>query len=132
MQIRGYFYALTPCIHRAFYLNLAGTHFAFSKKSVFFPAIFTSTDSASLEYRNMPYRIFLGGKEAAIMPHEAAFANEVLEIVKVRHAGPVFIQVEDGRMFATIGGNGLNTTGHIVVATDEHRQALDARTRGPD
>jgi hypothetical protein len=80
----------------------------------------------------MPYRIFLGGKEVAIMPHEAALPTEVLEIAKVRHAGPVFVQVEDGRMFATIGGNGLNTTGHIVVATDEHRQVLDSRSRGPD
>lgn len=75
----------------------------------------------------MPYQIFPGAREVAILPHHAAAPSEVLEIATVQHAGDVFVQLADGRMFATIGGAGLNTSGHIVVATDEHRQALAAK-----
>ena len=35
------------------------------------------------------------------------FPSEVLELAKVLYVGSVFIQLEDGRMFATVGGKGL-------------------------
>ena len=63
----------------------------------------------------------------AVLPSANAFPSEVLEIASVMHAGPVFIQLEDGRMFATLGGLGLNTTGCIVAARDEHFEALRMR-----
>ncbi len=55
------------------------------------------------------------------------YLREVLEIATVQRAGPVFIQLTDGRMFATLGGMGLNCTGCLVEATDEHRAALKNR-----
>jgi hypothetical protein len=75
----------------------------------------------------MSYQFFSGVREVAVMPSDAAPPNQVLEIATVLHAGPVFVQLQDGRMFATIGGAGLNTSGCIVLATSEHRTALEAR-----
>jgi hypothetical protein len=76
----------------------------------------------------MSYQTFYGVKQVAVMPYDAAPADEVLEIADVKHVGLVFVQLEDGRTFATIGGAGLlYTSGCIVVATDEHRAALHAR-----
>jgi hypothetical protein len=64
------------------------------------------------------------GDEVAILPRLGAAADEVLGILKVRHVGPVFVEVTDGRMYATLGLLGLNTDGCIAEVTDEHRQAL--------
>ncbi len=78
----------------------------------------------------MPLRKVTPGQEVAILPHCEASPDEVLEIAAIQYAGPVYIQLADGRMFATIGGNGLDTAGCIVLATDEHRAALaDKKSR---
>ncbi len=75
----------------------------------------------------MSYPIFSGVKEVAVMPYQDAPCVEVLEIAGVQRVGLVYVQLDDGRTFATIGGGGLLTTGCIVPATDEHRAALDAK-----
>jgi hypothetical protein len=62
--------------------------------------------------------------EVAVLPSATAVPSEVLEIATVTHAGPVFIQIEDGRMFATLGGMGLNNHCYIVAVRQEHRRAL--------
>ena len=80
----------------------------------------------------MTYHVFSAGKEAAVMPHEAARPSEVISIATVIYAGPVLVRLQDGRTFATIGGRGLNASGHLVEVTDEHRRAIDARKRDPD
>jgi hypothetical protein len=75
----------------------------------------------------MSYPIFSGIKEVAVMPRQGAPTHEVLEIANVKHVGPVYVQLDDGRTFATIGGAGLLTTGCIVPVTDELRQAFEAK-----
>lgn len=69
------------------------------------------------------------GSYIAIMPSELSPAADVLEIASVMLAGRVYIQLFDGRMFATIGGKSLNAkqVSYIVPATDEHRAALRAK-----
>jgi hypothetical protein len=64
------------------------------------------------------------GDEVAVFKTLGALPGELLEIATVRHGGPVFIELTDGRMFATLGGVGLNTNGCIAPATSEHRAAL--------
>ena len=46
------------------------------------------------------------------------------------YAGSVFLQLTDGRMFATIGGKYLGTkaNGYVVLATDEHRAAIKSKS----
>jgi hypothetical protein len=71
------------------------------------------------------------GDEVAIFRAPNSRPSEVLEIATVLHAGPVFIQLHDGRMFATVGGMGLNTVGWITVARGEHWAALERRGVSP-
>jgi hypothetical protein len=63
-------------------------------------------------------------EEVAILPARGSLSRQVLEIAKVAHRGEVFIQLADGRMYATLGGAGLNTNTCIVPADNEHREAL--------
>ena len=74
-------------------------------------------------------RFLQQGNEVAILPAKQSRANEVLEIATVRFVGGVYVQLTDGRMYATIGGKclGSNGVGYIVLATDEHREALKQR-----
>jgi len=65
--------------------------------------------------------------EVAILPSPSSRPSEVLEIAKIMHSGPVFVQLEDGRMFATLGGMGLNNHCCIVAVRYEHRVALQRR-----
>jgi hypothetical protein len=67
------------------------------------------------------------GMEVAVMPHRRSPPADVWEIATVLCAGPVYIQLTDSRLFATVGGVGLNSGGYIVPATDEHRAALLAK-----
>lgn len=67
--------------------------------------------------------------EVAVLPSASAMPSEVLEVTTVTHAGPVFVQLADGRMFATLGGMGLNNHCCIVAAREEHRIALAKRSR---
>jgi hypothetical protein len=67
------------------------------------------------------------GDEIAILPHMRAQPSEVLGIAKVTHAGELYIKLNDGRMFATTGGRGLNTIGYVAVVTDAHRAALNRK-----
>jgi hypothetical protein len=64
---------------------------------------------------------FKSGQEVAVL------AGDAVELAKINHAGPVFVQLADGRMYATADGMGLNTNGSIVAATDVHRAALADR-----
>jgi hypothetical protein len=67
------------------------------------------------------------GSEVAVLRHLSDRPSQVLELATVRHAGEVFIELVDGRKFATIGGIGLNTSGVIIYARDEHRVAIRKR-----
>src|SRR5712672_3682204 len=66
--------------------------------------------------------------EVAVLPSSTALPSEVLEIAEVTHAGPVFIQLADGRLFAALGGMGLNNHQCIVPARAEHRIAIRKRS----
>jgi hypothetical protein len=70
------------------------------------------------------------GDYVAIMPDSTAPASEVLEIAHVLFAGNVYVQLIDGRMYATLGGHSLNgkRKTYIMPATDEHWAALRARS----
>lgn len=72
----------------------------------------------------MPDSQIKSGMEVAIVPRRTSPPADVWEIATVLHVGPVYIQLKDSRMFATIGGVGLNIRGYLVPATDEHRAAL--------
>ena len=67
---------------------------------------------------------FIPGDEVAILPNPHCAPVEVLGIGTVFYIGPAFIKLADGRKFGTIAKRGLNTHGWIVLATDEHRAAL--------
>jgi hypothetical protein len=71
------------------------------------------------------------GSHVAIMPSATSPAVEVLEIAAVMMAGNVYVQLMDGRMFATIGGKSLSGRKllYIVPATDEHRAALSEKAK---
>jgi hypothetical protein len=67
------------------------------------------------------------GDEVAILPRRGASPTDVQGIERVLHAGPTFIQLDDGRLYSTMGLLGLNTNGCIAPATDEHRNWLMRR-----
>src|ERR1700733_9407715 len=66
------------------------------------------------------------GDQVAILPTVRSLASDVLEIATIRYISDVFLQLEDGRMFGTIGGKSLNSSrvSYAVPPTDEHRAAL--------
>jgi hypothetical protein len=68
------------------------------------------------------------GDEIAILPRSRALPSEVLGIAKVIYAGELFIEVDDGRIFATSTGLGLNNLGSLAIVTDWHRAALAGRS----
>jgi hypothetical protein len=69
------------------------------------------------------------GSYVAIMPTDSSAVADVLEIDSVIFAGGVYIQLLDGRMYATIGGKSFSRTPvtFIVPATDEHWAAFRKR-----
>jgi hypothetical protein len=79
----------------------------------------------------MPSRHLSVGDEVAILPSESSPAAEVMEIVTISYVGSVHIQLNDGRMYATIGGKSLGASQitYIVPATAEHRVALRPKAR---
>jgi hypothetical protein len=62
--------------------------------------------------------------EVAVLQHHGLLPDQFLEIAKVAHSGEAFIQLADGRMYATLGGAGLNTNTCISLAVEEHRAAM--------
>jgi hypothetical protein len=62
--------------------------------------------------------------EVAVLQHCGLLPDQVLEIAKVAHSGEAFIQLADGRMYATLGGAGLNANTCISLAVEEHRTAM--------
>ena len=77
----------------------------------------------------MTTKLLERGDLVAIMPRENASPREVLEIGSILLIGNVYIQLLDGRMYATFGGKsiGVRKVTYIVAATDEHRAALEAK-----
>jgi hypothetical protein len=72
------------------------------------------------------------GDEVAIMPTANSPVADVLEIAAIVYIGRIFLQLADGRMYATIGGKGLfSNKGYAVAATDEHRAVLNAKASRP-
>jgi hypothetical protein len=66
----------------------------------------------------MRARYFNPGDQVAILPRNTALPSEVLEIATIEKSGPGFVELKDGRRFATLHGC-------IVLARAEHRIALD-------
>ena len=69
------------------------------------------------------------GDEVAIMPSTTSPCGDVLEIARIVTVNAVYIQIEAGRMYATIGGKSLLTKAvtYIVPATDVYRAAYAAK-----
>jgi hypothetical protein len=72
------------------------------------------------------------GDAVAVLPFHGASPELATELANVRVVNNVFVQLEDGRIYASIDGRGLTFTsqGYIVPATDEHRQLLIAKYMG--
>jgi hypothetical protein len=72
------------------------------------------------------------GDAIAVLPFYGASPELATEIANVRVVNNVFVQLDDGRIYASIDGRGLTYTsqGYIVPATDEHRQVLIAKYMG--
>jgi hypothetical protein len=66
------------------------------------------------------------GDAVAVLPFVDASPDLVLEIAIVRIVNNVFVQLTDGRIYASLDGRGLTPTsdGYVVPATHEHREAL--------
>jgi hypothetical protein len=75
----------------------------------------------------MRTEVFGRDDQVAVLPSYGAPANEVLGIETITFAGPAFVQLRDGRMYATIGGVGLKPPGCIALATDQHRAVMQRR-----
>jgi len=69
------------------------------------------------------------GDEVAILPYPHCDPAQALGIGTVFCTSRAFIQLLDRRKFDTISKRGLNTTGWIVLATDEHREAMQANVQ---
>ena len=69
------------------------------------------------------------GDQVAILPHPDSPPSETIEIATIHTAGQVFVQLTDGRTYASIGGKSLNATitTYIVPATNLHRAAWQAK-----
>jgi hypothetical protein len=67
------------------------------------------------------------GDEVAVMPAIYSPPHQVIEIAKVTYAGEIFVRLSDGRLFATIGGRGLDNKWQLAMVTDAHRLALQHR-----
>ena len=92
--------------------------------------IYSKRDSVKRSYLlAMPTRYLQVGDEVAMLPFALAAPSETLEIARILHATPVYIQLTDGRMFATIGGKSLLSSQKAVIvpATDEHRAVVAER-----
>jgi hypothetical protein len=63
-------------------------------------------------------------EEVAILPTVTAPPSAVLEIVRIAIADRLHLHLHDGRIFAIDSGLGLNTSGHIVCVTSEHRKVM--------
>ncbi|HZZ29550.1 MAG TPA: hypothetical protein VFE46_16255 [Pirellulales bacterium] len=76
-----------------------------------------------------PVTMLERNSHVAIMPNENSPAAEVLEIASVLFVGPVYVQLFDGRMYASLGGKSLaqRKLSYIVPATEEHWAALKAK-----
>jgi hypothetical protein len=73
---------------------------------------------------------FKVGEEVAILPTTESPPADTLEICVLSHVGPVYVQTQDGRLFATIGGISLlsDRKRAIVPATDSHRESLGLKS----
>ncbi len=71
------------------------------------------------------------GDDVAILPNLQAEPSEILGIGAVFYVGAVYIQLADGRMYATIGGTALRAGSNdcIVPLTDTHRAAHEDKNR---
>ncbi len=71
------------------------------------------------------------GEEVAVMLRADSPASDTLEIATINYCGPVYIKLNDGRLFSTIGGVSLlNDVKRVIVpASDKHRVAISQNTR---
>ena len=74
----------------------------------------------------MPDKCLAVGDEVAVLPYADAPASKTLAVVTIAIAGPVYVQLSDGRFFASIGGQSLlvKNLNVIVPATNAHRLAV--------
>jgi hypothetical protein len=69
------------------------------------------------------------GDLVAVMPSDSSPAADVLEIAPALLAGGIYVQLMDGRMYCTRGGESISTRKltFIVPVTDEHWVALESK-----
>jgi hypothetical protein len=75
--------------------------------------------------------MFNRGERVAILPDANSRPSEVLEIGTVLFAGPVYVQLMDGRMYDTETGRSLSSrkVSYIVAATPDHAFALRTQSQ---
>ena len=66
------------------------------------------------------------------MPSLSSPPSDVLEIAAIAFVGGCYVQLLDGRMYATLGSQSITSKKHtfMVPATSEHLLAWQARQRG--
>jgi hypothetical protein len=91
--------------------------------------IFKSITS-TFRYFEMIPKYFQTGEKVAIMPLGFATAADFLEIGAIAFVGGIYLQLLDGRMYATQDGRSLGTRKQTVVVpvTAEHWAAWRQRT----
>ena len=74
---------------------------------------------------------FRAGDEVAIVPRPNAAPQDTTEIVTVKHVGPILITLADDRMYFRADGRYVDQpqAGFIVPAMNEHRAAIERKTR---
>ncbi len=70
--------------------------------------------------------------EVAVMPLEAKSASEVVGIIRVKHVGHIFVQTDDGGLYAASDGADLRGQRRIAFAQKRlppRRRVQECRSR---
>lgn len=75
--------------------------------------------------------MFKRGEQVAIIPEANSRPSEVIEIGTVLFAGPVYVQLLNGRMYDSETGRSLSSrkVSYIVPANPDHTFALRTRAK---
>ena len=65
--------------------------------------------------------LVVGDEVAVLLP---GTRPKVFDIRQVESIGPAVIELDDGKLYYTLDGKGMDNWRYIVPATDEHRAAL--------
>jgi hypothetical protein len=76
-------------------------------------------------------KLLKSGDEVAVLPALGSPPCDALGIAAIAYVGPNLVELVDGRIYFASNGQSLHGShdGYIVLATEEHRAALLAKTR---